>query len=159
MLPITADGWATAPRSWSPGALRSCRGGFRGGWPGGEHPAGARPGRRVVRAGGASRGYSSPTRFRGLYGAVEVEGLGGDVQGRVVIEVEGLERVPLTRAWAVKVLAVEGLSGWMDGKGMDGRHRGLLFGSAGPTAPSRTASVRLPPPSVGVGVGQLGASS
>ena len=33
--------------------------------------------------GGASRGYSSPTRFRGLYGAVEVEGLSGDVQGRV----------------------------------------------------------------------------
>ena len=34
-----------------------------------------------------------------------------------VLAVEGLERVPLTRAWAVKVLAVEGLSGWMDGIG------------------------------------------
>ena len=31
--------------------------------------------------GGASRGYSSPTRFRGLYGAVEVEGLGGEGRG------------------------------------------------------------------------------
>ena len=31
--------------------------------------------------GGASRGYSSPTRFRGLYGAVEVEGLSGEGAG------------------------------------------------------------------------------
>ena len=100
MLPITADGWATAPRSWSPGAAQVLQGWIPWGLARRRTSRRGAP-RAACGAGwGANRGYSSPTRFRGLYGAVEVEGLSGEGAGG---------RGP--GAGAVD----EGLSGWMDG--------------------------------------------